>query len=142
VARLLQRFKQSVRRSFRHSFGGLNHHHSTGGLHGLAGKRATHTTNLLEPQLRRRSAAHASINCLIAREKTTLMLKGGLDPDQVWMIALLKTTPCTIATHSPTQHSLKETQSRKASSNPFGPRKQVSRRESVVLKGRLKQMNR
>jgi hypothetical protein len=81
------------------------------------------------------------MNGLIAREKTTLMLKGGLNPDQVWMIALLKTTPCTITTHPPTQHSLEETQGRKTSSYPVGPSEQVSGGKSVLLQGRFEQMN-
>jgi hypothetical protein len=141
VARLLQRFEQSIRRGFRHCFGGFNHHHSTSGFNGLASKCTTHATNLLEPQLRWRSTTHSSINGLIAREKTTLMLKGGLNPDQVWMIALLKTTPCTITTHPPTQHSLEETQGRKTSSYPVGPSEQVSGGKSVLLQGRFEQMN-
>jgi hypothetical protein len=98
VPRLLQRFEQSIRRGFRHGFSGFNHHHSTGGFHRLTSKRTTHATNLLEPQLWWCSAAHSSVHRLIAREKPTLMLKGGLNPNEVRMVSRLKTTPRTLAT--------------------------------------------
>jgi hypothetical protein len=98
VPRLLQRFEQSIRRGFRHGFSGFNHHHSTGGFHRLTSKRTTHATNLLEPQLWWCSADHSSVHRLIAREKPTLMLKGGLNPNEVRMVSRLKTTPRTLAT--------------------------------------------
>jgi hypothetical protein len=98
VPRLLQRFEQSIRRGFRHGFSGFNHHHSTGGFHRLTSKRTTDATDLLEPQLWLCSAAHSSVHCLIAREKPTLMLKGGLNPNEVRMVSRLKTTPRTLAT--------------------------------------------
>jgi hypothetical protein len=98
VPRLLQRFEQSIRRGFRHGFSGFNHHHSTGGFHRLTSKRTTDATDLLEPQLWWCSSAHSSLHRLIAREKPTLMLKGGLNPNEVRMVSRLKTTPRTLAT--------------------------------------------
>ena len=133
MPRLLQRFQQCVGRRLRHGLGGFDHHHSPLGFHGLTCQKPTHTSNLLQPQLRRSPATESGFLRLSTGEQASLVLICGLQPKQIRVIALHQTAPLTRRQHPTSQHPLKQPQRCKAAPHTLRTREEVGRSKTLLL---------
>ena len=95
MTRLLKGFEQRIGCRFRHRFSGFDHHHAAFGLHRLTRKKAAHSSDLLQAQLRRGPTTQTGLFCFSTAEQTTLVLKGGFHPEQIRMVAFEQATPLT-----------------------------------------------
>ena len=105
-------------------------------------QKPTDRSNLLQSQLGRGAATESSLFRLIAGVQTPLVLKGGLHPEQIRVVALEEPPPLTLRDLSIGEQTFQKTQGTQAPAHTLRPGKEVGRRQALALQSSLQQIRR
>ena len=133
---LLQGFQQGIGGGFWHRLGPFDHHHPPLRLHGLTAQKTTHLPDLLQPQLRRRAAADPGLFGFSTGEQTALMLKRGLYPEQIRMIARLQAPPFALGRLATGEHTFQKALSRQTTTHAIRTSEQICRSKTFTAQRR------
>ena len=137
---LFERFEQCIGGAFRHGLRLFKNHQTPRRLKRLTGEETTQVPNLLKSHLRRCPPADPDGFSLGAGDQTPLMAVGGLHPQQIRMIAVLKTPSFTGNSHTSAQDSLKEAKSSKPTTHAIRTTEQIGGGKTMVLQSSTEEL--
>ena len=128
ATRFLQGFEQGIGGPFGHGLHPLDHHQAAGRFQGPPAQELGDAAHLLQAQLGRCLAADAHRQGFRNGDQLALVLVGGLEPEQVGMVAVLEAAAQRRRSLRAGDHPLQEAPGRQGAAHPIGSAEQIGRR--------------